>query len=102
MDERKKFSGVEIVLGSLGTLIIDFFCLILDAFFIGIIVSPVIQGTTTFGLWLWFKNKGDPDVRKVGRQVAKYLANFLPVVPTTFFIFITGAVLHNRAAGKNE
>lgn len=102
MDDHKKFSEAEIILGGLVTFFIDFACGILDAFVIGIFVSSAIQTGVTAAMWFWFKNKGDPDVRKLGRQIAKYAANLLPWIPTTFLVFIVSAIMHNRAAPKEH
>ncbi|MDO8557131.1 MAG: hypothetical protein Q7R98_01570 [Candidatus Jorgensenbacteria bacterium] len=98
MGEYKKFSEAEILIGGLVTFFIDFACGILDAFAIGIIVSPLIQAGVTAATWFWFKNKGDADSKKIGRQIAKYAANILPVIPTTFVVFVVSAIMHNRAA----
>lgn len=96
MDERKKFTEAEILLGGLFTLGVDGVCMLIDFTGIGLIVAPIIQGFTTFLIWMWFKSKGDPAAAKLGRQAAKYAANFLPVLPTTFLAFSIEVFIHNH------
>ncbi|MFA5776806.1 MAG: hypothetical protein WC988_04625 [Patescibacteria group bacterium] len=98
----KKFSEAEIILGGLFTLTIDGISAILDAFAVGLVISPVIQSGVTFSMWMWFKSKGDKTSGDIGKQVAKYAANALPIIPTTFVVFVVSAYVHNhpKIAGK--
>ena len=98
MGNYEKFSTAEIVLGSLLTLFADFFFAVLDVFIIGVIIGPILQGGVTFGMQIWFRSKGDPDAMNIGRQIVKYAANFLPLLPTTFIVFIWSTFTHNRKA----
>ncbi len=97
MDEEiKKFTEAEIILGSLFTLGIDVLGAFLDGVVIGLVITPVIKGGVTFFMWLWFKSKGDKSSQKIGKQVAKYAVNCVPVLPTTFTIFAIGVYSHNH------
>ena len=93
--EHRKFNEVELLLGGFFTLGADFICALIDWTGIGLIIAPFIQTFATFSMWLWFKAKGDQSI-SIGRQVAKYLANALPFVPTTLIAFVIEAFLHNH------
>ncbi len=94
--EIKKFSEAEILLGSLFTLGVDFLSAMIDLTGIGLAIAPIIQSGMTFLLWVWFKGKGDKTSKDVGKQVAKYAANLLPILPTTFIVFAISVYIHNH------
>ncbi len=94
--EIKKFSEAEMLLGGLFTLFIDLISALIDATGIGLAIAPFLQSLVTFIMWMWFKSKGDKTSGDAGKQVAKYAANILPIIPTTFIVFIISAYLHNH------
>ncbi|MFH1161700.1 MAG: hypothetical protein V1696_00245 [Candidatus Jorgensenbacteria bacterium] len=102
-EEHNKFTEVEILLGGFFTLAVDGVCILIDITGIGaVLIAPIVQGFTTFVLWLWFKSKGDPGAMKMGRQIVKYAANFLPITPvlitalTTSIPFFIEVFIHNH------
>ncbi|MFH1192965.1 MAG: hypothetical protein V1656_01450 [Candidatus Jorgensenbacteria bacterium] len=94
--ELNKFNEVELLLGGLFTLGVDGVCFLIDWTGVGLAIAPIIQGFATFSMWLWARSKGDPGALKTGRQVAKYAANALPLLPTTFIAFAVETYLHNH------
>lgn len=94
--ETNKFSEAEIILGGFFAFGVDFTCILLDLTIVGAFITPVIQGFVTFIMWMWFKSKGDQGSGKISRQIAKYSANVLPVVPTNFIVFLIEAFIHNH------
>lgn len=95
-EEHKKFNEAEMLLGGFFTLGVDSVCFLIDWTGVGLAIAPIIQSFTTFTMWWWFKTKGDPNTLKTGRQVAKYAANFLPLIPTTFTAFAVEVYIHNH------
>lgn len=75
---------------------LDGLAILLDLTGVGLAIAPVIQsfGTLTATLWLW--SKGDKNTVKFGRQVAKYAANAIPIVPTLTTAFIIEVQMHNN------
>ncbi len=94
--EHKKFNEAEMLVGGFFTLGVDGVCTLIDLTGVGLAISPIIQGFTTFTMWWWFKSKGDPNASKIGRQITKYLANLLPLIPTTFTAFAIEVYIHNH------
>ncbi|PIP30154.1 hypothetical protein COX26_00210 [Candidatus Jorgensenbacteria bacterium CG23_combo_of_CG06-09_8_20_14_all_54_14] len=95
-EEHNKFMEVEMLLGGLFTLGVDGICFLIDWTGVCLAIAPIIQGFTTFVMWMWFKSKGDPGALSVGRQVAKYASNMLPLLPTTLIAFAVEVYLHNH------
>jgi len=95
-NEIKKFSEAEMLLGGFFTLFIDVVSALIDATGIGLAIAPFLQSLVTFVMWVWFKSKGDKTSGDAGKQVAKYAANILPIVPTTFIVFVVSVYLHNH------
>ncbi len=91
-----KFNEAEVLVGGMLTFGVDFVCALIDLTGIGMAISPVIQGSMTFAMGMWFKNKGDKNGGKIGRQIAKYSANFLPIVPTNLTVFLIEVFVHNH------
>lgn len=103
--ELKKFHGSELVLGGLLFLSLDAGAALIDFTGVGLALSPVLQGTATTASAFWFKSKGSKKATGIGRMLSKYLANFLPVLPTLTVTFFIEAYLHNhpeklKVAGK--
>ena len=97
MEEKlQKFNEVELLLGGFFTLSVDIVCALIDLTGIGLIIAPFLQSFVTFSIWLWFRSKGEQGVSSIGRQVAKYLANAIPILPTTFIAFVIEALVHNH------
>jgi len=95
--EHKKFSEVEIMLGLFGFGGIDLVCAIIDFTGVGLALTPILQGGGTFASNLWFRfGKGDTQSLNLGRQIAKYGGNFLPVVPFLTVAFFIEVQLHNN------
>lgn len=94
--ENNKFNEVELVLGGMFTLGVDGTCALLDLTGVGAVITPFIQSFVTFVMWMWFRSKGDKNSGKLGRQIAKYASNAIPIIPTTFTVFIIEALIHNR------
>lgn len=94
--ENKKFSTIEIILGCCFTLFTDTICLLIDLTGVGLVISPIIQGSTTLATSWWLKSKGNQHAFKLNRQLAKQIANFLPVLPTNTTVFAVEIWLHNN------
>jgi len=97
MDEEfKKYGIVEMIIGGLGFLFIDIICIVIDLTGVGLAIAPIIQsfGTFTMNWWAW--KKDDKDALKLGKQIAKYAANLLPIIPTLTIVFLATALIHNR------
>jgi hypothetical protein len=94
--KHEKFTEAEMLVGGLFTLGVDGICILIDLTGVGLAISPVLQGFVTFLMWWWLKSKGDPNAAKLGRQIAKYAANFLPVLPTTFITLGIEVYIHNH------
>lgn len=94
--ENKKFSTIEIILGCCFTLFIDIICLLIDLIAIGLVISPIIQGGTTFATSWWLKSKGSKNAFKLNRQLTKQIVNFLPLLPTNTTVFAVEIWLHNN------
>mgnify|MGYP001558381710 FL=1 len=95
-EEQKKFSASELLLGSLFFLFLDAVAAIIDFTGFGLAIAPVIQGTATTASAYWFKSKGSKKATGIGRMLTKYLANFLPLLPTLTVIFLIESYLHNH------
>jgi len=95
-EEHKKYSTAELLIGVLGFLLIDLICIIIDLTGVGAVIAPMIQNFGTFTLNLWAWHKGDKNALKLGKQIAKYAANFLPLVPTLTIVFLITALNHNN------
>ena len=86
MNELKKVTESEMVIGGVFTLGLDGLCALIDATGVGLAIAPIIQSFATFSITMWLKTKGGTRV-KIGKEAVKYAANFLPVLPTVTAIF---------------
>ena len=91
-----KFVSAEILLGVFFFGGLDVVAIIIDFTGVGLAIAPVIQSFGTLAATLWLHSKGDKNTVKFGRQVTKYAANALPVVPTLITAFLIEAYLHNH------
>ncbi len=102
----KKIGEVEIVIGTMISLMVYGLSLILDSLVVGIFISPILESFFTFGMWLFFKSHGDPHANKLGANLAQYLSNAIPFIPSIIIAFLVKVYFHNHpkaagAAGKN-
>lgn len=91
--EYKKFKESELITGGLACLFLDLGCIVIDLTGVGIALS-VTAKTFALGLidwWIWDKGGGIP---KIGKQVGKYFANFLPLATVITFFVLT--FMHNH------
>ncbi|KKU91575.1 MAG: hypothetical protein UY23_C0001G0181 [Candidatus Jorgensenbacteria bacterium GW2011_GWA1_48_11] len=95
MNELKKVTESEMVIGGVFTLGLDGLCALIDATGVGLAIAPIIQSFATFSITMWLKTKGGTRV-KIGKEAVKYAANFLPVLPTVTAIFAVSAYVHNH------
>ena len=97
MEEEKKFSTAEVIIGGLFALFIDGMALLLDLIpAIGWLIATVVQAMASVGTTLWLVFKGSKRATKLERQLVKQLSNFLPFVPTVFASFMIEVALHNN------
>jgi len=96
MEEPKKFTEAEIVLGSFFLLALDGLSALLDLTGIGLIIAPVVQAAGSAATTWWLHLKGDAGAANLGRQLTKYIANFLPLLPTLFIVFLIEVYVHNH------
>ncbi|TSA45137.1 hypothetical protein D4R51_02405 [bacterium] len=91
-----KISESEMIIGTMFALGVSALCFIFDLFIIGMVVTPIIESFFTFGMWLFFKSKGDPHADKVGVNIAQYAANLIPFIPSIVVVFIVKVYIHNH------
>ncbi|MEK7479268.1 MAG: hypothetical protein AAB634_01910 [Patescibacteria group bacterium] len=91
-----KFVSAEILLGIFFFGGLDAICVVIDFTGVGLAIAPVLQSFGTFAATMWLSSKGDKNTVKLGRQITKYAANALPIVPTLTTAFIIEAYLHNH------
>src|SRR3989344_7083400 len=96
MDELNKFSMGEIILGGFFLFAIDVVCAFLDFLGIGLVIAPILQAGGSFATTLWLRAKGDQDAIGLARQITKYAANILPILPTLTTAFIIETYIHNH------
>ncbi len=92
--ENNKFNEAEIVIGCMFVGGVDVVCLLIELTGIGVFISAPLQSFVTFGLWWWFKSKGGERGGNLGKQIAKYFANVLPMA--NFVAFIIQVIIHNN------
>ena len=95
-EKHNKFSEAEMLLGVFFFGGLDVIAILIDVTGVGLVIAPVVQSFATLSQTLWFWSKGDKNAIKFGRQVAKYAANALAVVPTLTIAFIVEAQMHNN------
>jgi len=93
--EIDKFKESEIIVGVMLTLGVDAICILIDLTGVGLFIAPILQSSITFAMWMWFKSKGGQK-SGLGKQIAKYAANALPIIPTTFIAFVIETFIHNH------
>ncbi len=95
--ELKPFNEAELVVGTLGCLLVDGASALLDlvpAF--GLLAAAAIQSGASFGTTFWLMTKGGSRAARLERQVLKQGVNILPILPTVTTAFIIETVVHNR------
>ncbi len=94
--DYKKFTEAEMLIGGLGTLGVDVLCLVGDIISVGIFiaVAATIKTAVKLGIDIWLKSHGDTSTSKVGKQIATYFANILPLA--TFILFVVSVLIHNH------
>ena len=96
-NEHNKFGIVETVFGLLVFFPLDLVCILIDLTGVGLAIAPCIQGLATFVMRWWFKSHGDQNALAFnGKQVARYLSNLLPLLPTLTTIFLLDVYTHNN------
>jgi len=98
-EENSKFTESEMVVGGLFALGIDGICALTDLTGVGLAITPVIQGFAVFAISQWAESKGGAPA-SLGKQLAKYAAQFLPVLPTVLAVFVIEVAVHNNPALK--
>lgn len=99
MDETQtpnRFTEAELIIGSFAFLGVDVISLALDLTGVGAAIAPVLQGAATFLIEWWVKSKSGSWGGLDLNRVMKYLSNTLPLLPTTFTIFLVSAIKHNH------
>ncbi len=97
MDEHKKFTEAEIIVGLLViTIPVDAASFLIDWTGVGLVLAPILQSAAMFATWLWLRSKGDTSSLKLGRQLGRYLSNALPLLPTVTAVFLIEVYLHNH------
>ena len=101
-EELNTFSEVEILIGSCFALTVDAICFFIDWTGVGLAIAPFLQSGAMFILTMWSWSKGDTASLRTGRQIAKHLSNWLPLIPTVLAVFLIEVYLHNhpKAAGS--
>jgi len=94
MEEDNKFSEAELLVGGFFTLGIDGLCALIDLTGIGLFISPLIQSAATFAVSMWLQSKGGS--LSFGKEAVKYASSTLPILPTTFIVFLVSAFVHNH------
>lgn len=97
MEENNKFTESEMIIGGLFALGVDGICALIDLTGIGLAIAPVIQGFSVFAISQWVENKGGARAG-LGKQLSKYAAQFLPVLPTVLAVFVIDVAIHNNPA----
>ncbi|MBI5732905.1 hypothetical protein HY967_03030 [Candidatus Jorgensenbacteria bacterium] len=95
-EEINRYNETELIAGSIIMLGIDGVCFIIDWTGVGLAIAPIIQAGGTGALTMWAWRKGDTQALKMGRQVAKYASNALPLLPTLTLMFLIEAYMHNH------
>ena len=101
MDEQKeKFDESEILIWTLGYLIVDGACTVIDFIpVIGWVVSYIIQTAGTASIeWLESRKGGGSGDVITPKRIGKYLLNVVPWIPTLSGIFLVSALIHNNLA----
>jgi len=75
---------------------VDVLCIIGDIISIGlfIAVAAAIKTAVKVGIDMWLKSHGDTGTAKIGKQIATYFANTLPLA--TFILFAASVFIHNH------
>lgn len=94
--EHKKYSEVEILLGTFLFLGCDGICFLIDWTGVGIIVSRVIKWAANGAMMYVAWQKGDTNALKSGRVIGKFAVNTVPFLPTLTTIFWIETYLHNH------
>lgn len=92
----QEFNTSELIIGGLFALMVDGFCAFLDIIGVGLIVGPVIHSGFSVTLWWWLKSKGDKNASNMGRQMARYFATIVPVLPVSLATFAVETYVHNH------
>ena len=98
----RAFMEVEIIGGVFMMFIFDGIAIMIDLTGVGLAIAPFLQAAATAISNGWMAMKGNKGAMKIGNQVAKYAANFLPVVPTNTIVFAYGVWSTNREARRTE
>lgn len=96
MEEDNKFGTGEILIFSLLFLFVDLICFLLDWTVVAAFFTPVIQGFILFFMDKMFINKGSKTASKLGKKIAKYALQLVPILPTLFGTFLVEALIHNN------
>jgi|GEM_PF-1841134 hypothetical protein len=76
---------------------VDIICIVLDLTGVGLVVAPFLQSFALLCVRWWFKMKGDPNALRLNiKQIARYLSNVLPLVPTVTIVFLIDVYIHNH------
>lgn len=95
-DEDKKFGAGETLIFSFLFLFVDAVCFLLDWTVVAAFFTPVIQGFVLFFMDKMLSAKGSKSTAKMGRQIAKYALQLVPLLPTLVTTFLIEVNIHNN------
>ena len=96
MDEDKKIGSGELLVFSFLFLFVDVICFLIDWTGVGMGITPAIQGFVLFFMDKFLMGKGSKSASKMGRKIAKYAIQLIPMLPTLVTTFIIEVAIHNN------
>lgn len=96
MEEDKKIGSGELLIFSFLFLFVDTLCFLLDWTIVGAGFTPVIQGFVLFFMDKFLIGKGVKAASQLGRKIAKYALQLIPILPTLVTTFLIEAYIHNN------
>lgn len=96
MEGGNKIGYGELLVFSFLFLFVDIICFLIDFTVVGAGITPVIQGFVLFFMDKFLMGKGTKSASKLGRKIAKYALQLLPLLPTLVTTFLIEAAIHNK------
>ncbi len=94
---HQKIEVGEMVLYTLLAILVSGACAILDLFVVGLLISPLLNAAFVLILdYTLLKPRGGQTTGKIGRQIAKYAAGLIPILPTSVAVLWFEIVNHNH------